>query len=152
MTSGIEAYPAGKRNGYTLVELVVAAVCLGVAISGVMTMIAAGRRLETDQSLRRQACMYLQSALERDEYHYNNFDAAASPDPAVIGIVLNAGTANPVAATLSGIVYDDSYSLRDPLVGPDLPIPFKHVTFVVQWPSGAPTNSITATRRITKIR
>lgn len=144
-----------RCDGYSLVELVVAAVCLGIGISGVMTMIGSGRQLETGHSLRRQASMFIQNELESDTYHHTNYEAL-NPLPMVVGpsaIVLNPGQANPVPATLSGNVILDSVQWNDPGVAPPLLwVVYKRIDFVVRWTFAGRIDSVVASKRIARMQ
>lgn len=134
-------------------ELIVAAVCLGIAISGVMAMIGSGRQLETGHSLRRQAAMIVQNELENETYHYENYDALNPTLIGPAGIVLNAGEANPVPATLSGRVVLESAQWNDPGAAPPLlGIPYKRIAFKVEWTFADRIDSVVASKRIAKIR
>lgn len=88
---------SAASDGYTLVELIVAAVCLGIAVSGVMAMISAGRQMEMESGNRRQARMIANSTMEGDYLRYTNFINIL--DSTESTVKLNPGTPAEISAT-----------------------------------------------------
>ena len=148
--------------GFTLIELMVAGVCLGLAITGVIAMISAGQVLEMESSLRHQAKMFAAEELERDDLHYQ----AAPPSNGVLTtktvtlnngtITLNNGTvtlnngqnvsAGLTVTVSSGTANYNGYN------SPTIPVVYKQIQVQVSWPLGSPTQNIILEKRIADIR
>src|SRR3954462_1034461 len=88
--------------GFTLIETMLAALILGMAIAGTTSMLGIGTSLETEDGLRRQARMYLARSLERDIYDYSGYvDLAVTGGPIPTPVTLKTSSDLDVPATLS---------------------------------------------------
>jgi prepilin-type N-terminal cleavage/methylation domain-containing protein len=141
-------------SGFTLVELMVASVCLGLAISGAMSMIGAGRQIEMENWNRRQARMLAYSALENNAYHYLNFSSIIVPYSQTSVVQLNPGTPLAINATL--VVTSDLgyFTMHDPdgETPPSLGIQYKWVRAAVNWTVAGHADSVHVRKRITEFQ
>ncbi|MEO6096781.1 MAG: type II secretion system protein [Fibrobacteria bacterium] len=141
-------------SGFSLVELMVASACLGVAISGVMSMIGAGRQIEMENWNRRQARMLANSALENDQYHNLNFSSLIVPYSQASIVQLNPGTPLAINATLVVTSDIDYFTMNDPggATPPTLGIQFKWVRAAINWTLAGRTDSVYVQKRIAEFQ
>jgi type II secretory pathway pseudopilin PulG len=134
--------------GYTLVELMVAAACLGIAISGVMAMISAGRQMEMESGNRRQARMIANSVLESDGLQFFNYYFL--PDSTPRTVKLNPGTPSETAATQIIGYEDELFGMNDSWVsGVPVPIPYRVVQVRISWSVAGRSDSVLVRKLIT---
>jgi prepilin-type N-terminal cleavage/methylation domain-containing protein len=120
-----------RLAGYTLVELMVAAVLLGICVSGVMTMISVGRQAELDNSIRRQARIFAANQMESDQYNYTQYPATAGmaspPD------TINRDTIPKIVPTISVTVSPESSAVWNQIGGGSISFQYQKVTVAVSW-------------------
>jgi type II secretory pathway pseudopilin PulG len=134
--------------GFTLVELMVAGACLGLAITGVMAMLGAGQVLEMESTLLHQAKMYAAEELERDDLHYQAFgpaDGVLTTKP----VTLNNG--RDVIAGLT-VTVSSGNAIFTGYGGTGVTVPYRHIRVEVSWPRDNPTHSEILEKRIADIR
>ena len=140
-----------KSRGTTLVELLVASVCLGIGISGVMTMIGSGRQEESANFVRNQARIAAISKLESDALHYSKFTAIplGAHAPTNINLYTEANVAVPAVidsrADNVGIDWANTNNTR-------LPIDYKLVYVKVSWNLAGRPDSVYYLKRVTDIK
>ena len=142
-------------SGYTLVEIMVASVILGLTVAGIVSLLRNGRELEYQNDHRRQARMLANKALEDPAYFYYSYNPsyAGLND---IGTVLFLDTVTNRSVPCSLIVTVDaevSLSDWDNSIRPD----FRKITARVRWtatgtwPDG-PKEEVVLMKRVTTVR
>ncbi len=135
------------QAGFTLVELMVASLILGMAITAVMTMLTIGRTIEAGDCLRRQARILAASILEDSLYQ--------SDSTAIIG-------SNTVISTLTpgiGLPIPDTLTVNVVKVAPvswtdgndatlTILVPFKTVTVNISWSNAGVNETISLQKSI----
>jgi type II secretory pathway pseudopilin PulG len=137
--------------GYTLIELMVAAVCLGISISGIMAMIGVGREMEMETSFRRQARIIAGSELERDIFHYRNFPFLTTNPITPVPVLLKMDATNQDTALMNVTVSSSTVNwnnVGDPTGIPSQPISYKSIQVCISWTVAAHADSIILQKRI----
>jgi Tfp pilus assembly protein PilV len=136
------------EKGLTLVELMVAALLLGLAITGVMSMLGAGRAVETDKILQRQATLLAADTLEDPQYAAVNYPLAVRNSPYTVA--LSTGTGHSIPATLTVMVQDASTEWNDGNGGASISVPHQTMAVQVQWtaPGTSKTESVVLRKSI----
>ena len=143
-----------NQSGFTLIELMVSAVILGLSITGIMTMLSVGRTLETEDGLNRQARINAANALED-----SNFQSAKYPLPAPSA---NATTGNLIAGAGSLVPYTQIQSTlegtplqwtdgNDPTHVSTVAVPYQTRTVFVSWSVAGATQSLTIIKSLAGI-
>jgi type II secretory pathway pseudopilin PulG len=142
---------ASPRAGYTLIELMVAAVCLGISISGIMAMIGVGRQMEMETSFRRQARIIAGSELERTIFHYRNYPFLTTNPITPVSVLLDKDAATQQTATMNVTVSNSTVNwnnVGDPVGTPTQPIPYTTIQVRIAWTVAARADSILLQKRI----
>ena len=127
-----------RQQGYTLIELMVSSVVLGLAVVGTTTLWRNGQEFEQQGDVRRQAFQALVGAMEAPEYHFSRYATAANWSGTVL---LDSGTTSSVTCNLAVVVSPEDSVLWG--TGADMNrIRFKHVTGTVTWPLPGKPDSI----------
>jgi prepilin-type N-terminal cleavage/methylation domain-containing protein len=143
-------------SGYTLVELMVASSLLGLAVTGVMSMLGTARSAEAQGSLRQQAATLASSALEDTLYHYTRYPLpVAASAPQVNILRLGTGPEDTIHATIIRTVgaIDNTvtwYDYKNPTVA-DVQVPFQKVTAKIKWSLIGHSDSIEITKRVARV-
>lgn len=141
-----------KESGVTLIELMVASVILGIAITGVMSMIGTGRSIDIRNSLNRQARVAAAGIMEDTTYHYSNYaalpplvlgDPPASTTLPSITLKSEVGT---VSATTSIKVTLQNSAFNG------INFDSKVIELMMNWPEGSPSDSIYLRKQITEVK
>lgn len=137
---------ARAQAGVTLVELMVAATVLGLALSATVSMLRTGMDMEYQQNLERQAYNLAYSALENPAYTY----------PAAYESMVDSTTAaflnteeQPVNVTVTVAVHPELEEVTW-VAHPETP--WRRVDATVAWHEGGVARSITATKIIARIQ
>ncbi len=144
-----------RQRGVTLIELMVASIILGIAITGVMTMLGSGRNLDIANSLRRQGRVSAIAILESPVYHYSNYAAclpridtlSVTLEPAIPSAFVSGREPAPVPARAT-VALTDNPTIR--WAGHDMAS--RSIKVNVSWPVGAPTDSVTLVKRIAQAK
>jgi hypothetical protein len=145
---------AGAENGYSLVEAMVAALVLALAITGAMSMIGSGREQEYGQNLRRQAWSLAATALEDTAYHYSRYDLLAA-GVSSRDTLLDSLMGRSITATLTVRVFaeDDNgfvnWGSFDP---PTLTVHYRRIRSKVAWTVDGSRDSVEMVKRVTKVK
>lgn len=145
--------------GFTLVETMVAAIILGMAITGVMSMLPIGMGYEKEDTLRRQATRIAANILERPRYHYSNYTGFANgvdEKPPAYTVTLKTTANTNVSAHVEILAqqefdinyFRDAYEPDGTIIG----VPTKQIEVKITWPTGAPTDSVFLQKTIARIQ
>ena len=151
-------HPIPSRDrGMTLLEVVVAALILGISITGVLSMLGSGRDQETLAFLRNQADKVAKNAMEDSNYtsaKYAGFAPAAKDwtFPAKADLSSETGTA--LQADVMVAVGPETVEW---MFNPDLgafgqAVPFRQVSVTVSWSFAGRNESVSLKKRIAEIR
>lgn len=141
--------------GFSLIETMVAAVVLGIALTGIMAMIGIGTTFETEDGLRRQARMFAANALEQPVYRASNYAALLSgpgPWPAAPEVALKSSYGHDIPATLSVTVSSAAnLPMNNANAGGFVEVPYKTLTAQVHWNFDGHAESLVLQKTITEI-
>lgn len=142
-------------SGFTLIETMVSAVVLGIAVTGIMAMIGIGTTLETEDGLRRQARMFAANALEQPVYLASNYAALAAgpgPWPGAPIVTLKTSYGNDVPAVLSVTVSPAAdLALNNANAGGAVLVPYKILTAQVTWTMDGNTETLDLQKTISEV-
>jgi len=127
-----------RKNGYSLVEVLVAAAILIIAILAIIAVVRKGRELDITDRHRRVARATIMSRFENPSYRYDNYDNVAplNGQTVIIDPRDTATTTDDLTGTLVITVAPE-----DTLQGAsNTPIPFKEVTMRITWQEPGPLN------------
>jgi prepilin-type N-terminal cleavage/methylation domain-containing protein len=141
-----------NRNceGMTLVELLVAASILGMAITGVMSMLGIGRQIEAENGLRRQGDMVAANVLESPAYHYSNYPFPAGDVSSAITLSTDAAHTIPATQTVS--IADQTTPFNDLVSGSHIDVPYQSVSVKVKWTLNGQDDSVTSRKWVAALQ
>ncbi|MDQ3001796.1 MAG: hypothetical protein M3Y08_11115 [Fibrobacterota bacterium] len=134
----------------------VASSLLGLAVTGVMSMLGTARSVEVLGSLRQQAATLASSALEDTGFHYSRYPLSVAASAPQINILrLGAGAEDTIHAILIRTVgaIDNSvawYDYKNPTVA-DVQVPFQKITAKIKWTLIGQSDSIEITKRVARV-
>jgi len=137
-----------EPQGYSLVELLVAAVIMALLITAAVVTLRRGREFDITENHRRRARMAIDSSLESTTYHYSNYALLATGSTTVPNITIDsrdpATTDDDLQGTLTIVVSSATIASLD-----GTPVAIKQVTMTLAWqePGGA-GESITLTKNL----
>lgn len=133
------------QDGFTLIEIMVSTVVLGLAITGIVALLRNGRELEYANGHKRQAKQVAQAAMELEAYYYINYSTMGNMSQ---DLFFDAGPVNPIAAHLTVTV-----SAEQSVVWNDgISVPYKSVEAKVLWPYPYPEDSVVIVKRVAKVK
>jgi hypothetical protein len=143
---------AGSR-GATLIEVVVAAVVLGLAFVGTTSMIASGRGLESGEFLRGQASRIASNTLEDPVLGAKNYTALPAGTVSRNDSMRSEPGQTIFATVLITVSAPQNAAFQDPVSGfsPGQSVEYKRVEAKVLWPSSAPQDSFSLSKLISDI-
>jgi prepilin-type N-terminal cleavage/methylation domain-containing protein len=137
-----------RQQGYTLIELMVSSVILGLAVAGTTTLWRNGREFEQQGDVRRQAFQALVGAMEAPEYHFSRYAAAADWSGTVL---LDSGTTSSVTANLSLAVSPEESDLWG--TGVDMnQVHYRSVTGRITWSLAGKSDSLKLKKRLVRVK
>lgn len=139
-----------KYNGYTIVELLVAAIILTVAIASIVAVVSKGRTLDISDKHRRQARSIIDGIMEK-QFNDKDYNLISSAMNDSYDMPLDPRENVPLPATVSIAVDDDDPDLY--VSGSDIPV--KKVTISVTWrtePDNETPETISISKWIAKAR
>jgi type II secretory pathway pseudopilin PulG len=137
-----QGFPINK-NGFTLVELMVASVIVIISIAAVVTMIRKGQEITSDGGHRYTARSKITSVLESSQFDYSNY-TYLSPQTIVDTVVIDTRGTTVTTDDLKGI-RTVVVGAQDSILGTgSIWVPFIPLTFQVVWvePEGPDTEKI----------
>ena len=140
-------------GGFTLVEVMVAALLLGIVITGATSLITTGRTLEGDGSLRSQALRLAVNSMERTTRHYSAYPLAKGFTTAKPNLITESGAS--CAANQIDSIYDTTSvgtqwtDADGSNVGVD--VPYQRICVKINWSCGGPADSIVLRKRIANV-
>lgn len=139
-------------EGFSLIEIMVAALLLGIVITGATSMIGTGRSMDSAGRLRSQALRLASNALDRAPYQNAAYPIAGAP---------RVTTSNPSLRTESGAActatqVDSVYATATALWveadgGSAVGVPFQRISIKVKWTCGGPADSVMLWKRIANV-
>lgn len=151
MEANLKRSPWSTSRGTTLVELLVASTCLGIGISGVMTMIGSGRQEESANFVRNQARIAAISKLETDALHYSSYSTIIPGPPVSANITLYTEANATVTAVLTSRTERRSIDWANS-GGTRLGIEYKLVDVSVSWTLAGKPDSVRYLKRVAELR
>jgi type II secretory pathway pseudopilin PulG len=138
-----------KNRGYSIVELLVAAIVLTIAITAIVAVIRKGRELEIVDKHRRQARSIIDNKMEI-QYDDRNFSTITPTNDSTV-ITLDPRFGTPLTATLKWVVTQGTETVTVGVNNTTMIV--KKVTMTVSWtePDGNPEN-ITISKWIADVR
>ena len=127
-----------SQAGYSIVELVVSAVLLGLLIIGMVSMVQKGTELGVQSDHRRQARSLINAAFDSSEFDFRSYAAITTSQSRVDTVYLDPEESAPVKATLKVVVASQqNFSVSGTNV------PYKRVSMTVRWILPKEKDSIT---------
>lgn len=114
-----------KKNGFSLVELLVAALILAIATVAVVSMIRKSREIQLSDNHRQEVRAIINAEFEKS-YGYRQFSSISVRDTSM-NVVIDNRTGTP----LTGTMYVSIDSSSEPATGTSVPI--KRVTLAIAW-------------------
>lgn len=137
-----------RQQGYTLIELMVSSVVLGLAVVGTTTLWRNGREFEQQGDVRRQAFQALVGAMEAPEYHFSRYATAANWSGTAL---LDSGTTSSVTGNLTLEVSPERSDLWG--TGADMNlVHYKSVTGKITWTLAGKPDSLKLTKRLARVK
>jgi prepilin-type N-terminal cleavage/methylation domain-containing protein len=135
------------QAGFTLVELMVASVILGMSLTAAMTMLSVGSGIESEDGLRRQAKTIVSRKMEQPIYQ--NFTLPIVAGDTLTNNFLVTSTGTPVSAKLSVSVKPDSAIWTDgDNINGTVIVPFQTVVVKLEWTFADKTEYFTLQKSI----
>jgi type II secretory pathway pseudopilin PulG len=136
----------GAQDGYSLVEIMVAAIVMSIAFIALFAIIRSGRAIDIEELHRRRARAVIDSCFETAGLSYTNYSDLA--DEQVADAEVEIDPANPtVGGTLDIFVGEETTVTASA----DTDIAFKPVTVTVTWSESGTDKSISITKRISEL-
>ena len=138
-------------DGFTLIEIMVAALLLGVVITGATTLLGSGRTLEGSGSLRSQALRLAANSMERSTHNYSAYPLAAgritsNPDlHTESGAVCN-------ASQIDSIYVTQATPWNDADGGNPVSVTYQRICVKLNWTCGGLSDSVVLRKRIANVR
>jgi prepilin-type N-terminal cleavage/methylation domain-containing protein len=136
---------AGQR-GFSLVEVMVASVVLGLTVSAVAIMIVNSSALRLGNDHDRQARIIVQEELEDPVHHFSFYDGTGNIDNA--SIFLDFGEADQAATTATRNLTVSNRTMD--ILGTS--VPYKQVVSAISWTEGGQARSVALAKRIAKTK
>ncbi len=142
-----------RQRGFSLIELIAASLVLGVAITGVMSILGTGRTLEFQNKLRREARLIAADALEDSTLHYSQYSTLIAGTLPVRTVLLDSGTVHPVSADITIRILPEVMETWMEVSGlPNPQVPSKTIKVNVGWNADGQADSVMITKRIAEVR
>ncbi|GEM_PF-5338092 len=163
LTSSIRLvdWKTGGQAGVTLIELMVASIILGLAVTGVLALVGSGRSLEYQNSLYAQARSAGNSILEDPYYRYSNYTSLSPIGPSTPhATVANDAPylkATPTAPstfdTISVTITEVTVTNWIAMTGSGTPlIPVRKIDLTQKWKADGTDQTLTLSKWICQIR
>jgi prepilin-type N-terminal cleavage/methylation domain-containing protein len=134
------------QSGYSLVEVMVASLILGMTIAAIVSMLRIGNDIQRNSDYRRQALAIAESALESPLYHFYRYPVLTTAPIAPISRVIKVGPPS-VSCLLQVTVSPEIPAFRL-----DFPYPYKIITAVVVWNDQGLAGGVSLRKTITELR
>lgn len=128
--------------GYTLIEVMVSTLVLGLAVAAVATMLRKGKASEDSGEIRRQATLLLQSSLEDTAFGVAKYNTIASPAEAIDTLRLDILKVPCTTSVSAGTETFDTWN--------SVQVRYKKITSKVRWTFEGIRDSVSMSIRITK--
>lgn len=138
-------------TGFTLVELMVSSLILGLTVSAVAFMIINSSVLRMQNDHSRQARIIAQEELEDTEHHFLQYSPSTiMPGFADRALNLDHGETYITVANRNLIVTRGNFPV--PPIAPALMVPYQRLVSTVTWTEDGVEKSVTLVKRITQVR
>jgi prepilin-type N-terminal cleavage/methylation domain-containing protein len=114
-----------KKNGFSLVELLVAALILAIATVAVVSMVRKSREIQLSDNHRQEVRAIINAAFEKS-YSYRQFSSISVQDTSM-NVLIDNRTGTP----LNGTMYVSIDSTSESASGTSVPL--KKVTLAISW-------------------
>lgn len=132
-------------------ELLVASACLGIGISGVMSMIGAGRHEESAAFIRNQALIALNSRMEGNAFQNTNYNSILAGDHAPVSITLYTEAKTPILAEINSSAAELATTWAN-AGGTKLSVEYKLVYVKVGWSLSGKPDSVVSRKRVVDLK
>jgi len=132
------------KNGFTLVEVLVSAALISIALVAVVAVVRAGTGLNAIDDHRRQARTIISTKFESPAYSYMNF-VNLSETPSIPDETVTINSHGPLTGTLHIVI--------SPLkTYPTGSVNYREISMTVYWPEQAGLDSLTLTKWLTQVQ
>ncbi|MDB5103253.1 MAG: hypothetical protein JWP91_942 [Fibrobacteres bacterium] len=142
--------PHPSPNGFTLVEVMVASIILGMTVSAISIMIVNASNLRLGSDHNRQARLIAQEELEDTQHHFFNYGHGL---PLINDTIrLDPGEPEQASTLATRNLGISSSNLVLNIDGTPVSIPYQVMSSNVAWSEGGKPVSVTLSKRITQVR
>lgn len=148
----MESRAPGDRaeSGIAIVEVIVAAVILGLAFIGITSMLASGRNAMAEATLRRQALQFAMNDMEDTAFGNPRYGTAATGARTRLLRLESGGSISALDSVIVGP--EMQMDFQDPDVpAATVPVAYKSITAKVLWSMSGRRDSVTLIKRISKV-
>jgi prepilin-type N-terminal cleavage/methylation domain-containing protein len=136
---------SGNRSGFTLVEIVVSTVIIGIAILAVVTVIRKSREIDITYVHHHKARALIDSCFEDSVWQYANYDNFTADQDSVLIDARSSG-GQPLKGHLSiTLALDSTQGTSGDWVK------YQNVTATIAWPEPEGTQTVTCTKAVPEL-
>jgi prepilin-type N-terminal cleavage/methylation domain-containing protein len=153
MTPTSPSRPLRECGGFTLIEVMVSALLLGVVVTGATSLIATGRNLESAGSLRSQALRLAANSMERATHHFSAYPITTAPQGIPSNPILTTESGgNCTANQIDSIYAPELANWTDADGGNQVDVPYQRICVKLFWACGGPADSVVFRKRIANVQ
>jgi len=141
-------------DGFTLIEVMVAALLLGIVISGATSLLGTGRTLEGAGGLRSQALRLASNSMERITHHHSAYPISPAPQVSASNPNLTTESGAVCAANQSDSIYPISAVLWADADGGGniVSVTYQRICVRLIWTCGGLADSVVLRKRIANVQ
>jgi prepilin-type N-terminal cleavage/methylation domain-containing protein len=144
---------ARKCGGFTLIEVMVSAILLGIVIAGATSLIGTGRTFDGAGRLRAQALRLASNSMERAAHHNSAFTVTAVNQRLVSNPDLTTESGAVCQATQIDSVYATATAQwTDADGGNPVNVTYQRICVKLAWTCGGLSDSVVLRKRIANVR
>jgi prepilin-type N-terminal cleavage/methylation domain-containing protein len=141
-------------GGFTLIEVMVSAILIGIVIMGATSLIATGRTLDSVGRLRAQALRLASNSMERATHHNSAFPISPAPQVITTDTALTTESGATCPATQIDSVYGIATVQWTEADGgtQGVDVTYQRICVKVNWTCGGLADSVVLRKRIANVR
>lgn len=138
-------------GGFTLIEVMVSALLLGILVAGATSVIGTGRTLEGAGSYRAQAVRIAANSMERATHHYAAYPLPPGRFPSNPNLATETGAAC-AANQIDSIYPIQSEHWTEADGGNPVDVPYQAICVKLFWSCGGQPDSVVLRKRIANVK